>query len=269
MIMNEDKIGRITDSNPPSLREPAFDRRWHALASGELSDAEVLELRSATEQSDEGKLLWELYRPCDDAEKEALFQRMHARIHADARRPWRRLSDGWNRLSPATRVAPFVLAAAAALPPVYHALQPGALAALSIHRGPADGYTTLAAPDDPFTLTIVPRRGLRVPLQVLGGLLVGNGSSRPWAASPNPSSPEGEIVITGTRQTLFPCVPDGVWDLLVAVGPSGEAPTASEMLRDAAQGSSGHRYQVLKTRVVLEGAGVDAKGGSSCDTAAP
>jgi hypothetical protein len=67
------------------------DERWRALARGELSDDEVAALREGAQRCDEGRALFELYRPFTDDERERLSGRLRARLREQRapRRPRR------------------------------------------------------------------------------------------------------------------------------------------------------------------------------------
>jgi len=61
------------------------DPRWRALVLGRLSEEEEAALRAEAEQSEDGRALYELYRPFDLEEKERLFQAVAAFVRANQR----------------------------------------------------------------------------------------------------------------------------------------------------------------------------------------
>jgi hypothetical protein len=61
------------------------DPRWSALTLGRLSEEEVAALRAEAEQSEDGRALYELYRPLDLEEKERIFAAVAARVRAHKR----------------------------------------------------------------------------------------------------------------------------------------------------------------------------------------
>jgi hypothetical protein len=93
-------------------------------------------------------------------------------------------------------------------------------------------------------------------LAVRGAVLVAPGRTdpgriRPWSLSAAPTA-ENVVVLSGTRRDLFPGVPRGEWDMVVAVGRPGPAIADDELVRLA--GAACHDgVQVLRKRVVLEG----------------
>jgi hypothetical protein len=239
-----------------ALRTAARDRdqddpRWRALAKGRLSEAEEEKLR-ADYPSEEGRALYEIYRPFDADEKRRLLEGVQARVRAERAR---------HRKLVYTRVvASAAMAAAAAGVYVRATEAPEVQVALSTVRGSAE-QEVLASPESPFKLIIVPTRPIKRDLTVRGTLLVHvqDGQPRAWAPHPNPPADDKAVVIAGSKKEVFACVPSGTWDLYIAVGLPGEAIPASEMIRLADKGSAG-AYQVLKKRVVLDGERLDADG---------
>jgi hypothetical protein len=93
-------------------------------------------------------------------------------------------------------------------------------------------------------------------LAVRGAVLVAPGRTdpgrvRPWSLSVEPTA-ENVVVLSGTRRDLFPGVPRGEWDMVVAVGRPGPAISDDELVRLAGAPST-RDVQVLRKRVVLEG----------------
>lgn len=62
------------------------DPRWRALAEGRLSPEEIESLRDEAEQSDEGRLLWEMYRPFDEEEQQRVLDAVRARVREEKAR---------------------------------------------------------------------------------------------------------------------------------------------------------------------------------------
>lgn len=54
-------------------RDRGQDERWRRLAAGHLSPAEHDALREEAMKTDEGRALYELYRPLDESERERLY----------------------------------------------------------------------------------------------------------------------------------------------------------------------------------------------------
>ncbi|MFT3773440.1 MAG: hypothetical protein QM820_49320 [Minicystis sp.] len=228
-------------------RDGDIDPRWRALAESRLSADEVTALQSEAEQTDEGRLLWEIYRPFDAAEKQ--------RVHAGVRD---RLTRERRKKRPLLSFVPvFIAAAAAALAPFY--LRTSFDVAWSEARGESAAPIVLSTPDAEITTAIGPRDPVNHPitekLAVRGTLLVGDGRARRWDPKPNPTTPDNVIYLAGTRKTVFPCVPAGRWEMVVAVGGAGAKLTEAELLAGTTRS-----YTVLRRPVVLEGPAVGADG---------
>jgi hypothetical protein len=118
-------------------RQPHEDLPWEKLAAGELSAEEEAALRATAEQSEEGRRLFELYRPFDGDEKQRLFGAVRVGIQGDSARRRRR----YTTIATITIVALVVaVVAAAATRAVRHerAHTPGASAPrLSNSSGPS------------------------------------------------------------------------------------------------------------------------------------
>ena len=105
---------------------------------------------------------------------------------------------------------------------------------------------------------IVPVEPLREKIAVRGTLLVRPGGTEPgrvraWEPAVVPTG-DNVIILSGTRLQLFPGVPRGEWDMIVAVGRPGPSLPEGDLLRLADQGAPVGDVQVLKKRIVLEGA---------------
>ncbi|MFT3770347.1 MAG: hypothetical protein QM820_33385 [Minicystis sp.] len=263
MSTSEETIEDIVRKAAAPDGDAPDDPRWHALAAGTLSADEVAALRAEAETSAEGRLLWDLYRPFEDRTKERLFARLQAKLPRPEPTFLQRIARWWKGLPPGFRLVPatigFVGAAAAATPLYLAQRQPDVEVAWSNLRGREDPPAVLSTPDATFAAIVVPQGTIKGPLAVRGSLLVRDGQPRPWDAQANPPAADNVIVIAGPKKKLFPCVPAGEWDLLVAVGKPGAPLPAAELIRRAGKGSAGS-YQVLQRRVVLEGERVDANG---------
>jgi hypothetical protein len=226
---------------------------WQRLATGELSDEE----RAALEQdtSDEARLKMELYRPFTEEEQERVLAGVRARLQNEARPvviPIRRRR--------AAAIGAAVLAAAAAvLPLALRAPVPEVAVAWTGKLGPGDAAVQqLEEPDAPLAAAIVPLHPIKGTLRVRGALAVRDGRAIAWDPHPNPTTTDNQIYLPGTRRELFPCMREGEWTLLLAVGVEGPPLTEAEVQRAAGQPAQGG-YQVLSKRVWL-GAPVGANG---------
>jgi hypothetical protein len=245
------------------------DPRWHRLAEGALSADEAASLHDEAQATAEGRLLWEHYQPLDAAEEARLLRVAAAQINAAepglvARlRAWWEALPGWGRWMPlgagcAVAAAVLVLSAPrGGEPPA-----PVAVAWSHARGSAADRPPVLATPDAAFAATIVPEAGTKGPLVLRGGLLRGEGQVRPWAVRAEQAPEDGTIVLAGPKKQLFPCVPAGAWDVLVAVGRPGPALSQADLIRLAGQPAEGS-VQVLQKRVVLGGPEV-GPGGEPC-----
>lgn len=240
------------------------DPRWHLLAAGALSPDEASALHDEAQATDEGRLLWELYHPLDEAEKARFADGVKLLTDGAAPAPgwWARLAAWWEGLPRAAHWAPAVAACAVAAVVLLHGSEPTVEVAWSHSRGRDDRPLVLATPDAAFTATIVPQGGTTGPLVVRGGLLRREGRARAWTVRADQAPDDGTIVIAGPKKALFPCVPAGEWEVLVAVGRPGPAPSEADMIRLAEKPAAGS-LQILKKRVVLEGPGIGA-GGEPC-----
>jgi hypothetical protein len=248
--------------------EARRDPRWAELAMGSLSEDDAEDLRRASPD------LYEIYRPFDGDEHERLVTAIAGRLAArapasstlaagadpaprtDGGAPVVSIS-GWRRARAPIAGA---LAAAAAIAVVVSQKPPPLELAWSEQRGGAASAPHLSSvagsPHERLAEMIVPVTPIRGRVAVRGALLVEPGRTdpgrvRPWALAAEPTS-ENVIVISGTRRDLFPGVPRGEWDMVVAVGRPGPALSEDELLRLAWAGATGD-VQVLKKRVVLEG----------------
>jgi hypothetical protein len=240
-----------------AARRAEGDPRWQALTLGALSAEESEALRrEAPEQ-------FEVHRPFDDAEQARLFDGLQQRLGEKSRviplASWRR------RL---LRVAA-PLAAAAAVALVFASTRPGPVeVAWSEPRGDAAVVHLSSAPGARLTELIIPRSPLKGPIAVRGSLLArprgaGPGRVHAWSLT-GTSTADGEIVISGTREGLFPGVESGDWDMIVIVGLPG-APLSDDEVRRLADGGASRELRVLRKRVVLDGPCV----GTPCGEGSP
>lgn len=203
-------------------------------------------MKAEAEQSEEGRRLWEIYRPFDAEENQRVFDGVRRRLR---QKKQRRIISGAMAIVTAS-LAPLYLLLTGTVNPVW--MHP---------RGP-DSAPVLTTPDTEFTEAIGPD-GRSPQLVVRGTLLLRDGSARRWEPRINPTSPDNVIYIAGTKKTVFPCVPAGTWEMLVAVGKEGKTLTQAEILAGDTRS-----YKVLRKRVVLEGAAVD-EAGKPCTVSSP
>src|SRR6185437_7559530 len=90
--------------------DAGIDPRWHALATGTLSEAEAAALREEAKASEEGRALRELYEPLGEDVKERIFEAVYARVRPPPQaKPRRSIADLWRDLPGALRMpAPLI-----------------------------------------------------------------------------------------------------------------------------------------------------------------
>lgn len=81
-----EKTGPMTKANDERLESQTgtddtdIDPRWRKLAEGTLSDEEAAALREEALETEEGRTLYEIYRPFDEVEDARLFEAVRARL---------------------------------------------------------------------------------------------------------------------------------------------------------------------------------------------
>ncbi len=214
---------------------------WERLAAGQLTAEEQAALQADAEKSEEGRALFQLYRPFDEGEKQRMFDGVRTLVQSEARRRRRA------RMGVLTAVAA-TLATAAAVP--LYSLSQRPHVATSGPLGPDDQRIVFDTPDRVRSLTVYPTRLGEAPFALRGAVLVHKGQTVPWAPQVNPTSPDGKIRIVGSRRDLFPCLEAGSWTVVVALGAPGATLTESEMKRLAEGGWAGS-YAVRRFEVEL------------------
>jgi hypothetical protein len=124
----------------------------------------------------------------------------------------------------------------------------------------APSETRRLGPGSSLTLTLRPAtsvegavavRGALVPVSAAGTLDRG---ARAWSP-PVTITPDGVARVTGTKEALFPGVPAGTWEIILAVGRAEALPSGADALADAAakagEPGSDDAVRVLRARVVL------------------
>jgi hypothetical protein len=161
-----------------------------------------------------------------------------------------------------SRAVAAVAALAAALLPLYFYMASSFEPSWVESRGGEKPPVVLSTPEAAFSVGIDPNA--EMDLVVRGALLVREGGiRRAWAPRANPPGPDHVIHIAGTKKSVFPCVPPGAWEMVVAVGKAGERVSEGQILS-----GSTRSYKVLRRRIVLEGPTVD-ENGARCAESAP
>ncbi|WP_437313099.1 hypothetical protein [Sorangium sp. So ce385] len=261
------------------------DPRWDALAERELSADDEVELRAQAGRSTAARAALEAFRPFDESERDAFeAQVMTAMEATPAATSGAAPTAAVPSLSPAaaqvatsaastapqpkTVIAPLRARRRALVAMASTGLLATAAAALLLFRPaagpPFPGYTLSIAggernargapgapaaprigPGSLVELVLRPATPVRGPVAVRG-VLVQGGRRETWRP-PVEITADGVVRIAGTREALFPGLPDGPWEVVLAVG----RPDALPADPAAAQGAP-EDLQVLRATVVLK-----------------
>jgi hypothetical protein len=82
-----------------------------------------------------------------------------------------------------------------------------------------------------------------------GGFLIQDGRARVWPIQPE-ISPDGAIRVAGERETLFPNLAAGSYEIVIAVGRVGALPEADAVVRGAAA-EADPRVRLFRQTIVL------------------
>ncbi|MDI1476478.1 hypothetical protein [Polyangium sp. y55x31] len=82
-----------------------------------------------------------------------------------------------------------------------------------------------------------------------GGFLIQDGRARVWPIHPD-ISPDGAVRVAGERETLFPDLPAGSYEIVIAVGRPGALPDAGAVVRSAAAEPDA-RVRLFRQSIVL------------------
>lgn len=237
-------------------RDVLADPRWEALAAGKLSPADVAELRAWADEVPAARAVFDAMQPIDD---DALDAMTDAALRSSTRRAPQRAARPAS--VPRTRRAVLIvsfggaLAAAAAVLLILRAPTPAPLGDYELVIGPGDangrsvsfpGGAPRFAPGSHFELIARPREPVAGPLAARAAL-VRNGRSEVWAA-PAHIIKGGAVQIEGTREAVFPGIPDGDVEIWLAIGRPGELPAT---LPPEPSFASNRAIRVLHTRIVL------------------
>lgn len=246
----------LQEANRACKTESDRDRKWHALADGTLSEAEVEELRREAQRGGEARELYELYRPLDAEEREKILSDLRARRH-----PPPEIRDRSKAPPVAPPPRPFVKVAVVAAP--YFAM--AAMLAVMLRaptqtafagsveyvepsrqRGANDPLAPLRLmqPDARLSLTLTPAYEL--------SFLCTQGSRSHRCKPLYTWSPTGSIIFVSTKEELFPGENEGQWDLCITSGKRGPLQSDDE-LRNICKSPGDHpEYQVIHQTVILE-----------------
>jgi hypothetical protein len=227
----------------------AADPDWEALASGQLSAEDEAALVARAQRTSAGRVAYEAFRPLDEVERGEIEAKILAQRGArdpPAVTPLRRRRVLWAFAAAAALAGAFALFvprfSGEAMVPAYELAMAGGE---QMERGTPDAQGSAPRFGPGSMVEIVARPKVAVAGKVdVRGALVQDGRSQAWRP-PLEITPEGVAHIAGTRETVFPGVPDGAWELVLAVGRPGALP------QDPAAGNAEQGVQLLRAKVVL------------------
>lgn len=207
--------------------------RWLRLSRGEASAEEIAELEAEAARDPEAAALYEMFRPLDSAQDDALTQTLLTRIDAESRMRW----------NPMAMVA-FVgtAAAAAAALGLWSTATPQLLPVYGLEASTSDlGYRGHEAvtvtktlprhhPDSSLTLVLRPEAPVLESVAAQAFLLDANGA-RELSVSLQQSS-SGAVRLDGRVRDLVG-TQQGVMTVILVVRPETQAPISSDDLSNA------------------------------------
>ncbi|MDI3289266.1 hypothetical protein [Polyangium sp. 15x6] len=249
------------------------DPRWSALAEGSLPEQDRAALEEIARRSPRHEEAWHMLRPLDEKARARFTDGILAQMAKE---------KAAAEESPAPAPPPREGAQVIPLPkkrtwvPAVAALAAAAAVALLVGlpaRGPSNGdplpayevsllggeHSTRAepAPTDPRPpLRLGPGSSLEIVLRpatpdrkpiAAGGFLIQDGRARVWPIQPE-ISPDGAIRVAGERETLFPNLSAGSYEIVIAVGRVGALPEADAVVRGA---EADARVRLFRQAIVL------------------
>jgi hypothetical protein len=192
----------------------------------------------------------EIDRPFDTAERARLFAGLRGRLDKQARR---------QRMGRLVRISvPFVAMAAAAAAMLFflpHETSPASPCYYEKEQSRADEPlppVRLATMDARFTRTLVLAPGVKADSGFEVRSLCTQGTRRlPCAVATDLSSANGDILIQGRRDELFPGESEGQWDLCIFIARRGAMPQDAELRSAGCQDPGARGYQALRLPIEL------------------
>jgi hypothetical protein len=208
------------------------DRSWDALAAGELTPEEIARLRDEADRSPEAAAAWEAFRPLGAEFRGEIVEQAKRRLKANGvhRRPWVRWS-----LPPALAAALAMLVVShwgggPALPSYDLRLAGSVQGERSAERSlPPSGAPAVFARGNRFELLLTPAHAAGDSIEARAFIVAGDRVEE-LPAPPPARSADGAVRFIGVVGDDV-LLPDGAFDLLVAVGRPGAIPSGSD-LRD-------------------------------------
>lgn len=227
------------------------DPRLDALSAGELSEAEGQALRARDDPMADPA--FEAFRPIDEAGKQRFVDAIVSQQQQGAgakvlpfpkKRAWLASAGVVGALAAA---AAFALVVSTGGPEPLPDYELDVLGGESgVRSKPTEGVPRLVE-GSRLELRLRPATRTTGPLEVRGALARGD-TVHPWSP-PVHQDPDGAARIAGTREELFPDIPDGTWTIVVAIGRPDELPIDPRTLieweaGDDPPGTSLHRLSV-------------------------
>jgi hypothetical protein len=113
------------------------------------------------------------------------------------------------------------------------------------------GATARLGPGSRLEITLRPATRVDGPVAVRAFLIQGE-TARPWDVHADLSE-QGAARIEGETETLFPGVPEGEWEIAIAIGRPAALPDSAAGLADARSSKAGkdNKFRVLRFNVLL------------------
>lgn len=190
----------------------------------------------------------EIARPFDTAERDRLFAGLRGRLDKQTRQ---------RKMGQLVRIGVPVVAMAAAAAAMLFFLPRESAHYYDVEPPRADEPfppVHLAAMDARFTRTLVRAPGVDAEdVFDVRSLCTQGARSLPCAVATDRSSKNGDIVIQGRRDELFPGEKEGEWDLCIFIARRGAIPPEAELKSAGCQEPGARRgYQTLRLVIKLE-----------------
>ncbi|MDC0747937.1 hypothetical protein [Polyangium mundeleinium] len=261
------------------------DPRWSALVEGKLPEQDRAALEELAKNSPRHEEAWHMLRPLDEQARARFTDGILAQMQGEKagaeesrspappregaqviplpkRRTWRpviavalaaaaavALFVGLRGLPSTDDNGPIALLSSQDPVPAYELTLLGGERSTRTEPIPAEPRPTVRlGSGSSLEIVLRPATSDRKPITT-GGFLIQDGRARVWEVQPE-ISPDGAIQITGDRQALFPNVPAGSYELVIAVGRPGALPDADAVVRGAA-GERDARVRQFRQSIVL------------------
>ncbi|MCC6554073.1 MAG: hypothetical protein IT372_13790 [Polyangiaceae bacterium] len=245
--------------------DPLGDPAWDALSAGALSEADQAALRRRAVAAGLPDDVLDAFRPLDAAAEERIAARALDALGAEGAEAGeaRKVDVGRGGRLPARRRAIGAVASALALAagvalllrlggpdpvPDYGIAIAGGDSAVRQQTDPPEGIPRFG-PGARVEVTLRPRAPVRGPVEARA-FLVREGRAQPWRP-PIEVAEGGAVRVAGTKEALFAGIPDGRWEIAIAVGRPGALPDEAAVATRAA----GEGFRLLRREILLGAAG--------------